>query len=118
MPKLAYCRGEEIVKAGEPVDFLGILIQGSAFILIEHKNMKVLKLGDMIGHMVASDFTTKDVHLATIVASIDGIIAVLPFGELKAELRRAPEAVFKSFQMASKYSMETFFYNLNGHEHN
>ena len=59
--------------------------------------MKVLKLGDMIGHMVASDFTTKEEHLATIVASIDGIIAVLPFGELKAELRRAPEAVFKSF---------------------
>jgi len=47
--------------------------------------------------MVASDFTTKENHPATVVATIDGLIAVLPFGELKAELRRAPEACFKAF---------------------
>lgn len=93
----SFFRGEEIVRAGEPVDFLGILIQGSAFLLIEHRNMKTLRVGDMIGHMVASDFTTKENHPATVVATIDGLIAVLPFGELKAELRRAPEACFKAF---------------------
>jgi CRP-like cAMP-binding protein len=90
-------RGEEIVRAGEPVDFFGILIQGSAFVLIEHRNMKTLKIGDMIGHMVASDFTSKENHPATVVATIDGLIAVLPFGELKGELRRAPDAVFKVY---------------------
>ena len=72
----------------------------------------------MIGHMYASDFTTKENHPVTVVATIDGLIAVLPFGELKGELRRAPDAVFKVFQIACKYSMETFYYNLNGVEHN
>lgn len=49
---------------------------------------------------------------------MDGLIAVLPFGEIKSELRRAPEAVFKSYQLAAKYAMETFMFNLNGVEHN
>lgn len=49
---------------------------------------------------------------------MDGLLAVLPFGEMKAEVRRAPDAVFKAYQIASKYAMETFIYNLNGIEHN
>lgn len=56
--------------------------------------------------------------MTTVIASMDGLIAVLPFGEIKGELRRAPEAVFKMYQIASKYAMETFMFNLNGVEHN
>jgi signal-transduction protein with cAMP-binding, CBS, and nucleotidyltransferase domain len=77
-------RGDELVKAGEPVDYLGILIHGSAFVIIDHKNMKDLKLGDMIGHMFTSDLTTRDTHLTTIVASMDGLLAVLLLGEIKS----------------------------------
>ena len=49
---------------------------------------------------------------------MDGLIAVMPFGEVKAELRKQPEAVFKAYQVAAKYSMETFKFNLFGMEHN
>lgn len=49
---------------------------------------------------------------------MDGLIAVLPFGEIKAEIRRAPEAVFLAYKVAAKYAMETFIYNLHGKEHN
>lgn len=80
--------------------------------------MKNLKLGDMFGHMFAADLSQRETHVATIIASMDGLIACLPFGEIKAELRRAPEAVFKTYQLASKYAMETFMFNLNGVEHN
>jgi hypothetical protein len=52
--------------------------------------------------------------LTTVIASMDGLLAVLPFGEIKSEVRRAPEAVFKMYQIVSKYAMETFMYNLNG----
>lgn len=45
------------MKAGDFVDFLGILISGAAFVLLEHKNMKDMKVGDMIGHMYAADLT-------------------------------------------------------------
>lgn len=106
------------MKAGDFIDYLGILVQGAAFVIIDDKNMKNLKLGDMIGHMHAADLSTRETHLATVIASMDGLIACLPFGEIKGELRRAPEAVFKTYQLASKYAMETFMYNLNGVEHN
>jgi hypothetical protein len=97
---------------------LGILVQGAAFVIINDKNMKNLKLGDMFGHMFAADLSLRETHVATIIASMDGLIACLPLGEIKAELRRAPEAVFKTYQLASKYAMETFMFNLNGVEHN
>lgn len=97
---------------------MGILVQGAAFVIINDKNMKNLKLGDMFGHMFAADLSQRETHIATIIASMDGLIACLPFGEIKAELRRAPEAVFKTYQLASKYAMETFMFNLNGVEHN
>ena len=115
---LTFKKGEEIVKAGDFVDYLGILVQGSAFVIMNEKNMKNLKLGDMLGHMAAADLSTRETHLTTVIASMDGMMAVLPFGEIKAEIRRAPDAVFKTYQLASKYAMETFMYNLNGVEHN
>lgn len=104
--------------AGEPIDFLGIIVTGSAFVMLDHKNYKTIKIGDMIGHMFAADMTTRDTHLATITASMDGMIAVLPFGDIKLEVRKSPEALFKTMMIASKYAMETFSYNLNGCEHN
>jgi hypothetical protein len=85
---------------------------------MDHKNMKDLRLGDMIGHMYAAELSTRDTHQTTVIASMDGLIAVLPFGEIKAEIRRAPEAVFRAYQVAAKYAMETFLFNLNGKEHN
>lgn len=55
-------RGEEITKAGDPIDFLGILVSGAAFVIMDHKNIKDLKLGDMIGHMYAADLSNRDTH--------------------------------------------------------
>jgi CRP-like cAMP-binding protein len=90
-------RGEEIVRAGEPIEFVGIIVQGSAFVIIDHKNMKDIKLGDMLGHMYAADLCERDTHLATVIASSDGMIAVLPFNDIKVELRRCPEGLFKTY---------------------
>ena len=72
-------------------------MSGAAFIIIDHKNMKNLKIGDMVGHMYAADLSTRDTHLTTVIASMDGMIAVLPFGELKAEIRKSPDALFKVY---------------------
>ena len=57
------------------------------------KNLKELKIGDMIGHNFASEFTEKQEQLCTIKGKTDGIIAILPFGEIKLEIRKSPEAV-------------------------
>lgn len=73
------------------------MIHGSAFIDSEYTqdyaNLKELRIGEMIGHNVAAEFTERTDHLVTIKAKTDGLIAILPLNELKIEVRRAPEAV-------------------------
>ena len=87
---LTFRKGEEICKKGDYIDFLGIIVYGSAFITFEHANMKTLSIGSMIGQMVAADFSTKERHPATITAAVDGTMAVIAFGELKMEVRKNP----------------------------
>lgn len=41
------------------MDYLGILVQGAAFVTIDNKNLKNLALGDMIGHMMAADLSSR-----------------------------------------------------------
>jgi len=78
--------------------------------------MKTLGIGSMIGQMNAADFTTRERHLATIVAAVDGIIAVLPFGELKMEVRKSPLEIFKIMQIAARSAMKTLYFNVHGVE--
>ena len=68
--------------------------------------------------MFVAELTPKDLHIATIIASMDGMMAVLPLNELKTEVKRAPEAVFKVNQLVTRHAMATFSHNLNGTEHN
>lgn len=85
---------------------------------MNRQNMKDINVGDMVGHMFFSGFSTKDTHLCTIIASMDGLLAVLPFIDMKLEIRKSPDALFKLYQTVSKHAMETFLYNLNGVDHN
>ena len=87
---LSFRKGEEICKKDDYIDFFGIICHGSAFITFEYASLKTLGVGDMIGQMIAADFTTRERHTATIVAAVDGVIAVLPFGEMKMEVRKNP----------------------------
>ena len=107
-----------MVRAGEQIDYLGILVMGAAFVKLDERNAKDIKIGDMIGHMYVAEMTNRDLHIATIIASMDGMIAVLPLNEIKAEAKRSPEAVFKVNQLATRHAMATFSHNLNGTEHN
>ena len=94
---LSFRKGEEICKKDDYIDFFGIICHGSAFIEFQYANMKTLGIGHMIGQMNTADLTTREKHLCTIVAAVDGIIAILPFGELKMEVRKNPLEVSISF---------------------
>ena len=74
-------------------------MHGSLFIEGETSNLKELKIGDMIGHNVISEFTERADHLTTIKAKTDGLIAVIPSAEIKIEMRRAPDAVSPTIQI-------------------
>ena len=90
MIKYTVCRGDEICKKDDYIDFFGIICHGSAFITFDYANLKTLPIGSMIGQMNAADFTTREKHLATITAGTDGILAIIAFGELKMEVRKNP----------------------------
>jgi len=94
-------RGEFICKQGEDIDFFGIIVHGQTFVCMEHQKIKTLEIGEMIGFMCLSELAgTKPEggkHKYDIIAETDGIIALLPFGEIKSESRKNPQIVIISF---------------------
>lgn len=80
----------------EPVEFLGIIIHGYAFVEGGIRNLKELKIGDLIGHNVTSEFTERTEHLVSVKAKTDGLVAVFPLNEIKVEIRKQPDTVSHS----------------------
>jgi hypothetical protein len=57
-------------------------------------------------------------HKFDVIAESDGMIACLPFGEIKVESRKNPQACYKILELAAKKALEVFHYNVFGHEYN
>ncbi len=55
--------------------------------------MKILNIGEMIGFMTVSELCSNTKHKYDVIAESDGLIAVFPFGEIKSESRKYPQAV-------------------------
>jgi hypothetical protein len=72
----------------------------------------------MVGFMVVSELTQAIKYKYDVIADTDGILAVLPFGEIKSESRRNPVACYKVLDLASKKALEVFHYNIFGHDMN
>lgn len=45
---------------------------------------------------------------------IDGIIAILPFGEVKSEIRKHPKAMYNIMEIAAENAFETSQFNITG----
>lgn len=72
----------------------------------------------MIGFMSVSELSASTRHKYDVIAETDGIMAVLPFGEIKSESRRNPAACYRVLELATKKALEVFHYNVFGHEMN
>jgi hypothetical protein len=72
----------------------------------------------MIGFMSVSELTSSHKHKYDVIAETDGILAVLPFGEIKSESRRNPAACYRALELASKKALEVFHFNVFGHDLN
>ena len=53
-----------------------------------------------------------------IVAHTDGILAVLPYGDIKVEILANPSGTYKVLELAAKCAYETTHYNLRGEPSN
>lgn len=64
-----------------------------------------MQIGEMIGFMTVSELSSANKHKYDIIAETDGMIALLPFGEIKSESRKNPIALFKVLEMAAKRAL-------------
>lgn len=111
-------RGDYICKKGDDMDFFGIIIHGVAFASAEHQRFRSYNIGDMLGFMAVSELSPSTKHKYDVIAESDGLIAVLPYGEIKSESRKNPIACYKILDLAAKKALEVFHYNVFGHEIN
>ena len=72
----------------------------------------------MFGYMNLSELSTVTKNKFDIIANTDGLLAVLPYSEIKSEIRKNPHALYKILEIAAKKSLQTFHYNIFGHEYN
>ncbi len=105
-------------KKGDEVDFFGILIHGTVFASVEHNRFRTLQIGEMFGYMEISEMSPSIRHKFDVIAETDGMIACLPFGEIKVESRKNPMACYRILELAAKKALEVFHYNVFGHEYN
>jgi signal-transduction protein with cAMP-binding, CBS, and nucleotidyltransferase domain len=91
---LSFQMNENLTNEGEPVDYFGIICHGTASVEFQDQSVKKLSVGDTIGQCFTAEFTTtQNKHLYTIKTMTSGLIAVLPLGEIKSEIRKNPDAV-------------------------
>ena len=57
---------------------------------LDHAKLKTLGIGEMLGFMHLSEMTSHSINKYDVIAETDGLIAVLPLGEIKSESRRNP----------------------------
>jgi CRP-like cAMP-binding protein len=107
-----------LCKKGDEVDFFGVLLHGTVFASVEHNRFRTLQIGEMFGFMELSELSNSTRHKFDVIAESDGMIACLPFGEIKTESRKNPQACFLIMELAAKKALEVFHFNVFGHEYN
>lgn len=93
----------------------------SASDLARGEKIHYLKIGDMFGQQNLAEqngIFGEDKWKFSLTAETDGVMAVLPYGEVKLEIRRAPKAVYKVLEIAANQALETNYYNLVGSSQN
>ena len=99
-------RGACIVEKGEDMDFFGIVVAGRLRVgqrkqLTEEQakageKIHYIHIGEMLGQQNLAEQSGKFMLQSwkfSIYAELDGIIALIPFGEIKTEVRKHPKAV-------------------------
>lgn len=124
---VTFKKGERLAVKGEALDFFGLLLYGSLRIgeaakltpaqVKQGLTIHHLKIGDMIGHQnlaeQSGDFMGEKWKF-DVWADTDGSIAILPFGEIKTEIRRQPKGMFKVLELAANQAYETNYLNITG----
>ncbi len=84
---LPFAAGTELVQKGEPVEWLGIILSGTAAAKSKDGTFEILTAGDMIGAMGTCGLHGNEEHKFGITGTANGFVAVITIMELKAVMR-------------------------------
>ncbi|KAM3137521.1 hypothetical protein pb186bvf_010311 [Paramecium bursaria] len=92
---ISFKEKQQLTKRGEPVDYLGFIIKGSAQTLIENVQKQILEEGDCIGFMACLKMQGAEIQQCDIFAKEDGYLAFIKLDDIRLLAKR--DSQFTSF---------------------
>jgi hypothetical protein len=91
-------RGDDLTQKGKLIDYFGLIVSGTANVMLDHLAVKTLSVGDCIGQCYMAGFSeTADTHRYTIRAASSGMIGILAKGDIDVETQKHPDGVSTFF---------------------
>jgi hypothetical protein len=97
---------DRLVRRGERVEWLGIVMSGNALVTVDFMKLGRLTVGDMIGYMGTLKLDGNETHKFDVIATTDGYLAVIFAEDIGNLSRKAP-------RMATKFFESVVFKTLN-----
>jgi len=92
---LSFEPGTYLIRKDEPIEWFGIICEGSAVLLGETNNaLGKFELGDMISYAEISGIEKSGKHINDILGLSRGFIAIISLTDLKVMKTRKPSIVF------------------------
>ena len=87
-----------LLKLTQLIDYFGLIVSGTANVMLDHLSVKTLSTGDCIGQCYMADFSkTAENHRYTIRAASAGMIGILAIADIDTEAKKHPEGVSSCF---------------------
>ena len=89
--------------------------------ILKGEKIHYLKISDMVGFQNLTELSgafQEEQWKFDVFAEEDSIVAVLPYGEIKVEIRKQAPAMWKVLQLAADKAFETSYFNITGQSHN
>lgn len=90
---------DRLVRRGEKVDWLGILLAGEALVSVELLKLGYLAVGDMIGYMGTLKLDGNETHKFDVSARSEGYLAVVFADDIANMPRKAPRMAPKFYEV-------------------
>ncbi len=90
---VSYSPGSTIVRAGDPVECLGLVLSGTIAVRTKDSTVGTLGTGDMFGYMGLCNFRGNPQHRFALLSTTNGYLALISSRELQILLHSQPLVV-------------------------
>jgi len=89
---------DRLVRRGEKVEWLGIILSGEALVTVEFLSLGRLSVGDMIGYMGSLKLEGNETHKFDVVTTVEGYLAVIFADDIGNLSRKVPRMATKFYE--------------------